>query len=307
LSGKRRRSNLWRVKKRIMSIAARGARTVAFVAVAVSAAVVVSLSARPPLRAALLAELNDPAKLPALDADPRIHFEPPARACAETAARILPAAIAKIEDEHGRPFSKAPLIGVYADFTAYARANGLGEPDVAGVSRAGRAILSPRLCSSESYRLAGVLTHELSHVHLFGWRPRKAPRPPQWFTEGLAVMASDGGGAESVSDAQAAQAIRDGYGVILDATPWSDFLAIPFSAEPPCSAGCNLRSLRQRLAYRQAALFVAWLRKTDAAGFSRLMRGLEKGEIFDEAFRGAFGAAPGERWSDFAASLQASR
>jgi hypothetical protein len=290
-----------------MSIAARGARTVAFVAVAVSTAVVISLTARPQLRAALLAELNDPGKLPALETDARIHYQPEARACAQALASILPAAITKIETAHGRPFSKSPIVGVYADFSAYANANGLGDPKVAGVSRAGRAMLSPSLCSNENDRLASVLTHELSHVHLFGWRPRRAPRPPQWFTEGLAVMASDGGGAESVSDAEAAKAIRDGYGVILDATPWSDFAAIPFAAEPPCEAGCDLRSFRQRLAYRQAALFVGWLRETNATGFSHLIRALESGETFDAAFRNAFEATPRRRWEDFATSLSDSR
>lgn len=287
--------------------ATRIAKFVALLALALALALGVSFTIRPQLRAALLAELNDPVALPALETDGRIHFETRARACADAVAAVLPAAIAKVEAEHGRPFSKAPIVGVYDNFNAYARANGLGDGAVAGVSRAGRAMLSPTLCKEENDRLTGVLTHELSHVHLFGWRPRRAPRPPQWFTEGLAVMASDGGAAESVSDAQAEQAIRDGYGVILDATPWSNFMAIPFAAEPPCDAGCDPRSFRQRLAYRQAAVFVAWLRKRDAAGFSRLMRSLEAGEKFDDAFRAAFGGAPWELWKDFAGSLQASR
>lgn len=270
-------------------------------------ALAVSLALRPQLRAALLAELYDPAALPALAQDARIHFEPAAQGCARRVAEVLPAAIATIETAHGRPFARPPIVGVYDDVDAYARANGLGEADIAGVSRAGRALLSPRLCKREAYRMADVLTHELSHVHFFGWRPRKAPRPPQWFTEGLAVMASAGGGAESVSDAAAAQAIRDGYAVVLDETPWSNFLAIPFAAEPPCDAACDLRSFRQRLAYREAALFVAWLRENNPAGFSALMRALENGAPFDDAFRLAFGGAPGARWRDFAAGLQASR
>jgi hypothetical protein len=277
------------------------------VALALVAAVAISFAVRPQLRAALIAELNDPANLPALENDPRIHYEPKARDCAEAVAAVLPAAIARIEAEHGRPFARPPIVAAFADEGAYARANGLGDADVAGVSRAGRAMLSPYFCAHERYRLASVLAHELSHVHFFGWRPRGTPRPPQWFTEGLAVMASDGGAAESVTDAQAAQAIRDGYGVILDATPWSNFLAIPFAAEPPCGKGCVVRSFRQRLAYRQAAIFVAWLRKSDPDGFSRLMRALEGGADFDPAFRAAYGETPAERWKDFSATLQASR
>jgi hypothetical protein len=282
-------------------------KSTALLALALAAALVLAFAMRPELRAALVAELDDPAGLPALAADPRIHYEAAALSCAEAVAAILPDAIAKIESEHGRPFAKPPVVGVYGSLDIYARANGLGDPDVAGVSRAGRAMLSPALCLSERHRLSSVLTHELSHVHFFGWRGRMAPRPPQWFTEGLAVMTSNGGAAESVSDAEAAQAIRSGYGVILDATPWSDFMAIPFAAEPPCGEGCNLRGFRQRLAYRQAALFLAWLRKTDPDGFSRLMRALEGGAPFDRAFRDVFERAPAELWRAFSASLQASR
>ncbi len=270
-------------------------------------ALALALFLRPRLRVALIALFNDPADLPALGSDPRIHYEAPARACAESVAAMLPAAVAKIEAEHGRPFARAPIVAVYANPGAYARANGLGDADIAGVSRAGRAILSPMLCAQDRDRLEGVLTHELSHVQFFGWRPRNAPRPPQWFTEGLAVLASDGGGAEGVSDAEAEDAIRGGYGVILDATPWSDFSAIPFAAEPPCGAGCDARSHRQRLAFRQAARFVGWLRTTDGRAFGRFMRALEGGADFDAAFREAFGAPPQSRWRDFARNLQASR
>lgn len=282
-------------------------KILASLALAILAAIIIALVARPQLRAAFIAQLNDPADLPALPQDPRVHYEPAARACAEAAAAALPAAITKIETAHGRPFAKPPVVGAYADFNTYTRANGLGEADVAAVSRAGRAILSPVLCDSESRRLASVLTHELSHVHFFGWRPRRAPRPPQWFTEGLAVLASDGGAAESVSDQDAAQAIRDGYAIVLDNASWMNFLAIPFAAPPPCGAGCTPRSYRQRLAYREAALFIGWLRTTNPQAFSKLMRALESGADFDDAFQDAFAATPSARWTAFAQSLQASR
>lgn len=287
--------------------ASRVMKAIALGALALVSALAVSFTIRPQLRAALLAELHDPADLPALATDPRVHFELRARACAQIVAAILPAAIARIESEHGRPFAGPPIVGVYDDESVYSRANGLGDPDVVGVSRAGRAMLSPVLCKNEISRLTGVLMHELSHVHFFGWRPRGTPRPPQWFTEGLAVMASDGGAAESVSDKDAAQAIRNGFGVILDPTPWGNFLAIPFAADPPCDAGCDARSFRQRLAYRQAAIFVAWLRKRDPNAFLRLMRELEGGADFDPAFKAAFGGTPWELWKEFSAGLQAAR
>jgi hypothetical protein len=98
----------------------------------------------------------------------------------------------------------------------YARANGLDDPAIAAVSRFGRVLLSPTLCAGERARLPGVLTHELSHAHLFGWRSSVlSARPPSWFTEGLAVMVLDGGGAEGVNDAEAAEAIVKGYAIVV--------------------------------------------------------------------------------------------
>lgn len=274
-------------------------RFIATLILAFVTAIALALVARPALRAAIVAEWNDPATLPALQSDPRIHHEPAARACAERVARLLPMAMAQIETVHGRPFAKPPLVGVYAAYPIYARANGLGDAGIAGVTRAGRALLSPTLCNNERERLAGVLTHELSHVHFFGWRPRKASRPPPWFTEGLAVAASDGGGAEGVNDDDARRALRTGVRVILDDGAWTDFAAIRFEREPDCVTPCDLWTFRQRLAFRQAALFIAWLRAQKPEAFRRLLRDLEHGADFEPAFARSFNAQWENYWRRF--------
>lgn len=278
-------------------------RFIATLTLAFVTAIALALVARPALRAAIVAEWNDPATLPALQSDPRIHHEPAARACAERIAGLLPMAMAQIESVHGRPFAKPPLIGVYASYPTYARANGLGNAGIAGVTRAGRALLSPTLCDNEHERLAGVLTHELSHVHFFGWRPRKASRPPPWFTEGLAVAASGGGGAEGVSDDDARRALRAGVRVILDDSAWTDFAAIRFEREPDCAASCDLWTFRQRLAFRQAALFIAWLRAQKPEDFQSLLRDLEHGLDFETAYAIHFDGAPNKDWARFIEEL----
>lgn len=276
-------------------------------ALALGAAAAVAFAVRPDLRAAFLAEMNDPAALPALEKDPRIHYQPPARACADDVAALLPAAMQRIETVQGRAFTKAPIIGVYDSYETYAHANGLNDSRIAAVMRAGRVLLSPTLCREERARLEGVLTHELSHVQFFGARPRSAPRPPAWFTEGLAVMASNGGGAESVSDAQARQALRDGSAVVLDAHAWTDFAAIRFVSEPVCASACDRWTYRQRLAYRQAALFVAWLGEQNPQGFMQLLRNLETGDEFENAFAQSFGDTSQKCWSRFVAETITSR
>ncbi len=276
------------------------------------AAIAFVLALRPDLRLALQAAQYDPRFFPAFENDARIRYEPASRGCAAQVAALLPAAVARIEEIHARPFAKAPIIAIYDSFDKYARANGLDNAGIAGVTRplpggAVAALLSPTLCGEERDRLAGVMTHELSHVHFAGWRKASAARPPQWFTEGLAVMASQGGGAEGLSDEEAAQAIREGVAVILDDRPWHDFAALAFSREPATPAGQDALTYRQRLAYRQASIFVSWLRAKDEAAFVHLLRQLENGESFDDSFREAFNAAPNARWADYAGSLRASR
>jgi hypothetical protein len=270
----------------------------AFVAVAGLA-----LALRPELRLAARAAWNDPRLLPAFNDDARIRYEPEARACAEAVANLAPLAIAQIESAHGRPFARPPVVGVYASFENYANANGMDDPGIAAVTRAGAALLSPTLCGQERDRLRSVLTHELSHVHLSSWRPLGAPRPPQWFTEGLAVMASNGGGAEGVSDDEAAQAIRDGYRVVLDGRRWIDFAGLGFEREPPREPTKNALTQRQRLAYRQAGMFVGWLRMRDETAFLRLLRALEAGEAFEPSFESAFGESAPSLWRRFVSDL----
>ncbi|WP_292529626.1 hypothetical protein [Methylocystis sp.] len=277
-------------------------RTVIF-ALVCAAALAIAMMLRPELRLAARAAWNDPRLLAAFADDARIRYESEARACAAETAALLPAAIAQIEAAHGRHFAQPPIVGVYASFENYANANAMDDPGIAAVTRAGAALLSPTLCGKERGRLEGVLTHELSHVHLSGWRPLGAPRPPQWFTEGLAVMASNGGGAEGVSEAEAAQAIHEGYRVVLDGRRWIDFAMLAFEREPPRHPKLDALTQRQRLAYRQAGMFVGWLRTRDEKAFMQLLRALEAGEAFEPSVEVAFGENPSQLWRRFVADL----
>ncbi len=273
---------------------------------AVIVALVLAFAGGPLLRHYLVALFNDPKDLPALESDARVHFQSGAESCAQEVAALLPAAVARVETMQGRPFARSPIIGVYASFDDYARANGLEDAGIAAASRAGRVILSPTLCGRERDRLKGVLTHELSHSHLFGWRSSLfSGRPPSWFTEGLAVMVSDGGGAEGISDEAAIDAMRRGYAiVVMDKGLWLDFASIPFAIEPPREpAQDDFVTTRQRLAYREAGLFVAGLRRSDPNAFANLLQRIENGDAFGDSFRAAYVASPAERWREFLLGL----
>ncbi|MBG0811883.1 hypothetical protein IY145_21275 [Methylosinus sp. H3A] len=260
-----------------------------FIALLVVVAVSFSLATR--LWRFALASFHDPKWSPALSADSPVHFEPAAEGCALVVGRMLPEAMRSVEDAHGRPFARTPIIGVYASYDNYAKANGMGDPGIAAVALSERIVLSPTLCGAERARLAPVLTHELSHAHLLGWRGMWAARPPSWFVEGLAVMVSGGAGAEEMSEEEARAQIREGHALIMaEHGVWADFSAIGFSKEKIGDFSKYDLAYRQRLAFRQAAMFVAWLKARDAARFTDILRRLEAGEAFPAAFEAAFGA-----------------
>ena len=260
-----------------------------------------AIAAVPLLRHYLVAVFHDPVDLPALQSDARVHYESGAETCALSVAALLPPAIQRIEKAQRRPFAREPIIGVYASDKAYAMANGLEDPTIAATSRSGRVILSPRLCDRDFVRLDRVLTHELSHAHLFGWRfsPLRR-RPPSWFTEGLAVMASAGGGAEDASEAAAVAAISKGYAIVVgNEGLWVDLDSIPFENDPPPDSPLS----RQRLAYRQAAMFVEWLSGRDSRAFNKLLQGVENGGAFGDCFRASYGGSPPQLWRSFVSDL----
>lgn len=254
----------------------------------------------PPLCNGLSPLFYDPENLPRSQRDPRVHFEAGASSCAAEVAALLPRAIQHVEAMQGRPFARDPAIAVYSSAALFAKANGFGHPDVVGASQWGHVTLSPRLCTTERPRLAAVLTHELSHAHLLSWRSWYVlERPPSWFTEGLAVLVSGGAGAEGVDEEAAKRALLQGYAIAIENKQrWLDFGAIPFRIEP-----LEPSIPRQRLAYRQAAMFVGWLLARRPIAFYQLLQEIETGKPFSAAFLKRYGAGPESQWQDFVSGL----
>jgi hypothetical protein len=84
-------------------------------------------------------------------------------------------------------------------------------------------------------------------------------RLPHWFKEGLAVMVSGGGGAEGVSELQARDAIRRGDHIAIESSNSLLNLAAVKFVQPPEIPDTSFRIL---MAYRQAGMFVTFLRDT---------------------------------------------
>jgi len=85
---------------------------------------------------------------------------------------------------------------------------------------------------------------------------------------------------------------------------WVDYASIPFEIEPPRDPPRDdFTTPRQRLAYRQAAMFVAWLRERDPKAFVQLLLRIENGASFRDSFHASYATSPSEQWRNFVSRL----
>jgi hypothetical protein len=218
---------------------------------------------------------HNPEGLAALPENPQVQYESGASEQARTVAALLPTAIARVKAAHGRQFAHHIIVGVYVTPESFVAANGPGSRRTVGMTFLGRVMLSPVLFSTQRQRPPAMLTHELSHAHLQSWISQLPfIRLPQWFKEGLAVMVSGGGGAERVNELQAWDAIRRGDHIAIESSNSLLNLADVKFAPPP---EIHATSFRILMAYRQAGLFVTYLRDSNDVGFSRMMNAILDG------------------------------
>lgn len=235
----------------------------------------------PRTRHLISARWNVPDQMPALSFNSQVHYEPGAENFAREVAALLPDALARVEAVHGRPYARPVIVGVYATPEAFEAANGVGSMGPAGVTIFGRVNLSPKLSGPQHQRLRAILTHELSHAHLQGWiGDYDTLRLPNWFKEGLAVMVSGGGGAEFVSESEARAAMQRGATIVInDAGGLSKWVDVPLEKEPENRPPWY----PVVLAYREAGMFVDYLRESDRPAFGRMMNAILDDRPFAEA------------------------
>ncbi len=269
--------------------------------IALAACAMLLVAGRGPVSAAL----NDPRDLPALERDARVHYDANAKGYAEAVAKLLPGAMACVEAAQGGPFEKPFVVAAYLDDDAYAAANGLGSPKARGVTYFDRVTMAPALWREEPGYLEADLVHELSHEHLWGHLSAVDYfQIPVWFVEGLAVMVSGGGGAQGVSVEEAEREIVAGR--VID-TPDEVFLFGNLGLKPPPPRMENEdQRMRMHMAYRQAGLFVSFLRAQNRQGFQALLDRLMTGERFNSAFSAGFGASVAAMRERFLAAARAS-
>ena len=243
---------------------------------------------------AVLAMTRSTDQFLAYDKDPRVRYEPGAAGMARQVARALPAALHTVQEMQYRGFAAPVRIYVCASIDSF-KAYGAPSGREGGFVLNKRLFISPKP-GNTAERIPALLAHELSHLQieqqigLF-----RAARIPSWFKEGLAVRVANGGGAETVTEDQARVAIRQNEyfqpeteGSLLFPKRARDYGLVP------------------HLFYREAAMFVGYLYQADSANFRKLLLAVEDGLPFANAFRDAYGAAPGEVWTDFLTEMKKS-
>lgn len=230
--------------------------------------------------------------LKTLPANPLVSFEPEAESLAARIAEILPEAMARVATDEHMAFSAPVAIRVFATWESFERYTGAtGRP--AAVTQADRVSFSPKI-QAQPERMPAVVMHELSHAMLHQHLGLRGMGLPAWFDEGLAVLVSDGGGAETVTEAEALAAIRSGKHFVPDEA--ESVFGHRFGA----SFG-----LSEHMFYRQAALFVRYLRDRDPEGFRRLLSVLADGDGFASALAAGYGTTIDSLWRDFLARVAA--
>jgi len=240
-----------------------------------------------------IASLRSTSDFHRLQTDSRVLAEPGAEDLANQVAGFLPVAIRTIEKEQLRSFAKPVEVFVCASEDSFARHTGASRKARGAVTT--RLFLSGALKNEPAEMTRARLTHELSHLHFVQQLGvyRFNAHIPAWFQEGLATLVSDGGGAEKVSEADAAKAVLDKRYFTPEAQGsfWFPRSGSSYGLEP-------------HMFYRQASMFVGYLKCLSEVRFGLFLLAIEDGEDFDGSFRSHYGLSIDEAWEEFVAQLR---
>lgn len=225
--------------------------------------------------------------------DDRILFKPGMKESALLIQKVLDSQIKLIERVHGAPFSKKVIVHICDTRECFNSYTGLEGGILAAVVSNGL-FLSSYVITNDDYPI--WLAHELSHLHLFQKISIfNASFIPQWYHDGLATFSSSGGGATRVSKEQALDSIQAGNHIVA-----ADKGAI-FSSRWPLNYPASEDAwTQQHMDYRQASLFYEFLHPQ---GGVKLLRAIEGGEKFSNAFLSVYGKTPEAMFQLFKASI----
>jgi hypothetical protein len=228
-----------------------------------------------------------------LDIEQRVLYEPGAEQFAKMIAEELPRAIETMQHEQFGQFTKKIKIYVCATSESFEKMTGR---TVKAITYRESVFLSPQLMERPEL-VSPYLAHELSHLVMLQHRGLyKFMTTPPWFNEGLAVYVSKGGGAGDVTEKEAVNTMLAGKvfepnnaGGVLD------FLFPKYG---------NRWNLKPHMFYRQASLFVSFMKAYDINAFENLLVAMQRGQSFDRSFRQAYHISTLEMWQLFIKQLK---
>lgn len=243
--------------------------------------------------------------------DGRVFLEPGTESAAAEISATLNEAINQIEAAQYGKFKDAAKIKIYVfddkkrylNFrynTGGATFGGATTNEIFISHQRIRERLASDTCQSNlcPETVAGILRHELSHVHLRqyvgSWRYMSDL--PSWFLEGLATLVSGGAGAGLSSEQDERKAILSG----------SHFVPVETGSifQQPETLG-DLKPSTFRF-YRQSQMFVGFLRQTNPAAFQAALEGILAGHKFRTVWQASYGANTADLWKAFTIDLQRS-
>ncbi|WP_153304852.1 peptidase MA family metallohydrolase [Desulfocapsa sulfexigens] len=226
-----------------------------------------------------------------LKQDSRIKYEDGSIKYAEEIAPYLEAAVQTIENKQGA-FEKPVVIYVTKSIDSFSSYCASKYPSSCVIGD--RLFASPKLLKQKN-RIPGILTHELSHLQhtqdIGRWNYQT--KLPVWFKEGLAVYVSNGGGAEKVTEQEAAEAIYQGKTIKPNGSGALIFRKTASSF-----------GLKTHMFYRQSEMYVRWLHDMSPSKFRKLFTALEQGKTLDEALSSVYGFTVHQGWSQFTGEIK---
>lgn len=229
--------------------------------------------------------------------DGRVLYEQGTREQALLIQSVLDEQIKSLEKTHGKPFVNQPVVHLCGTRECFAKHTGIDSGILAAVSSNGL-FMKSYVITHEDY--TSWLAHELSHLHLRQQISTfQASFIPQWYQEGLATYASNGGGASKVSRDQALEYILQGKHIVandkssLFSQSWTLNYAVSSDDWPK-------PWYQQHMDYRQASLFYEFLHPKEGV---ELLRAIERGEKFHDAFLFLYGKKPEEMFQLFKAGI----
>lgn len=230
-----------------------------------------------------------------IESNPDVRYDAGSQDMAERIAKAISQSREIVERMHGAQLTHAPQLFVcHANcFTTFVPVS----KEVAA-AQFGDAIFmnDDVLTLREQQRdmpVENFLTHELAHLLLYQRAgPAAYIRVPSWFREGIAVAVSNGAGAEACTATEAAQNILVGKN--FDPAEVGSL----FRDKTASSYG-----LRPSIFYRQAGMFVQYLKERNPTAFQAALTDILNGQDFQNSFSRAYGQSISSQWPEFLALL----